>query len=490
VRLRIKQNFEPKINLITYFLLGCAAAASFEVPTLFVVHAASFFAFFWFLDRDRGSNAFIKGYLFGFGFFLVSVWWLMFVRNYYFLPILLALFEALFFAVPAHFSKIFFKDKNPFRFVILGCLLIVFEFLRGYGRFGFPWMSTGFFLSDTFLKKSLQIFGIYGAGWMLILSLSFLATMLLTRKRAIGFLLFVFSVALLAYPSLNKDLAPKREINAVLLQSSVLPEEKHHPDSDLRLEIMLNSFKKMEEMLPKNFDLAVFPETSFPLLYPFDSRWQSHFLDLSRTSNSLVILGAETFEEGRYYNSLHFFDHGRYIGRYDKKNLVPFGEYVPFRERLRFIPIVRNSTDFSAGSNDGIVKTSLGKIGCGICWESAIPSFGRDLASKGAEILIFSTNDNWFGFSNQNSSHWRHTRAQADASGLCVVQAANAGITGFYDGIRRKTLEPWMFGSLMCSVPIRKPDLALLDFQKRFESTVLLTALSLSFLACLYLIKK
>lgn len=466
------------------------AAASFEIPSLFFLYAASIVGFLWFLDRDRGSGAFLKGYLFGFGFFIVAAWWLMFVRNLYFLPFLLSTYEAFFFAFPAYFSKRFFKEQNPYRFIIFAFFFIFFEFLRGYGRFGFPWMSTGFFLSDTFFKKSLYLFGIYGAGWITILALSFLATMLFSSKRIKGFLLFVLSAVLLVVPCLINELPTMNKINVVLLQSSILPEEKHHPDLNLRFDYMINSFEKMEKMLPEEFDLAVFPETSFPLSYPFDRYWQYHFLNLSQKSSSIIIVGAETLEKGKYYNSLHFFEKGIYLGRYDKKNLVPFGEYVPFREKLRFIPIVRNSTDFSPGKKSGVTKTSFGKFGCGICWESAIPSFGRDLALMGAQILIFSTNDNWFGFSNQNSVHWRHTKAQADATRLCVVQAANAGITGFYDGIKSRTLESWTFDSLQCSVPVRKPDPSILRFQEKFELIILLASFVFSVLAFLLPIKK
>lgn len=477
-------------SLFLSFLLGVVLAASFEKPSLLILFAVSFSGFMIVLEKKSGGRAFLNGYFYGLGFFITATWWLGFLKGYFFLPLLLSVYEALFFALPAVLSKRFFETKHSLRFYIYTFSFIFFEFLRGYGQFGFPWMSSGFYLSETILKNALYVFGIYGAGWILLLFTASLTSLLFTERKLANLLFSIILILALILPAYAKQPEKQSNLKAVLLQSAVLPEEKHDPDPEKRLKIMLDVFNRMVKEIPDDLELAVFPETSFPFPYPFKTAYSSKFKSLSNRINGILVIGAETYEEGKYYNSLHIFEKGSYKGRYDKRNLVPFGEYVPFRNKLRFLPIVRNSTDFSRGKRTGVVQTEAGKFGCGICWESAIPDFGREVALKGAQILIFSTNDNWFGYSNQSEVHWRHTKAQSDATGLNVLQAANAGVTGFYDGKTEKKLPTWTTGALFCEVDIKNPVRPFYVFQEIFELVFLIISALSGFFTPFISVKK
>jgi|GEM_PF-3813396 len=463
-------------SLVISFLLGALTAASFEDPMYFPLYVISLIAFGIILDTGYYEANFLKGYFFGFGFFLTAAWWLGFLKGLFFLPFLLAAFEALFFGLPAWLTNNDFLQKKSTRFYRFYLLIFIFEWLRGQGVFGFPWMSSGFYLQGTLFKDLLLLFGVYGCSFLIYFFVAaFLSFWSYRRAKDSVALLFLTAVLLLLPVTnfLQPEKISSKPLKVTLLQDNLLPEEKHEPDPDLRTKLILNNFLRLISLIPDKTDLIVFPETSFPYTFPFNHSWKDYFRTLSKQKNAVLLVGVQTFSGGRYYNSIVAFSSLGAFDRYDKRYLVPFGEYVPFRDWFRFFSIVSNSIDFSSGKKDPLIKIGDFKCGAGICWESAIPGYGRELALKGANLLVFVTNDNWFLFSNQSRSHWRHTKAQADASGLAVVQSANAGITGWYFNGKESVLVPWVVGALKAEVPLVEPVKGIIKLQKLFELTTI-----------------
>lgn len=470
-------SLSEKGSLVISFLLGVLAAASFEEPEYFPLYLFSLIAFGFILDAGYQKLNFFKGYLFGFGFFLAATWWLGLLKGLFFLPFLLAAFEALFTGLPAWITGRDFVQKKSTRFYRFYLLAFIFEWLRGQGVFGFPWMSSGFYLQGTFLKDLLLLFGIYGCGFLIYFFAAACLSFCSDRRTKDGLILLFLAAVLLLMPTLKfmkPEKLPGRPLKVTLLQDSLLPEEKHEPDPDLRTKLMISDFFRLVNLIPEEANLVVFPETSFPYVFPFDHSWNDYFKNLSKQKNAVLLVGAQTFEGGKYYNSIIAFNAQGALDRYDKRHLVPFGEYVPFRKWLRFLPLVSKSVDFSSGRKDPLIRVSNFSCGAGVCWESAVPGYGRELALRGANLLVFATNDNWFLFSNQSKAHWRHTKAQADASGLAVVQSANAGITGWYFQGQESFLAPWTIGALKAEVLLIKPKKNIIKLQLIFETAAIL----------------
>ncbi len=154
----------------------------------------------------------------------------------------------------------------------------------------------------------------------------------------------------------------------------------------------------------------------------------------------------------RYFNSAYFLDRtGRQIGRYDKIHLVPFGEYVPFRNILSFVERFAPSPigDFSPGSeykvfgffveSSAMEKTAgwrmLKKARCSvlICFEDIFPGLARRFVSNGAAFLVNMTNDAWFGRSSAAFQHAQASVFRAVENRVAVVRAANTGLSCFID---------------------------------------------------------
>lgn len=431
-------------------------------------------------------EAALTGFLYGFLFYLSLCWWLANVLNLYFLPFLLSFYEALFIAVAAAISRHFFVRRNAsWHFFPMALLYFLAERVREVGEFAFPWANSGVVFSGTIFSESLRAFGSIGVSFMVWLMAASLVSLIVQRKTRY-LLIFFLIVLLLVLPmgtGSNGDRA-ERKISIALGQENLTPEEKHESDPAKRRRLNLESFFDLyQKLLDTEASLVVLPESSFPDELNKGDFWFEKLRRDSIAKNKVIVVGAMASESGRYYNRVYVFD-GYNVKFYDKRNLVPFGEYIPLRPWLNFVDAFVYKMDLSRGRGRGVVDTSLGKLGIGICWESALPWYGRNLAMDGAELLIFVTNDNWYGKSSQNVQHFRHTIYQSDSTGLSVIQSANAGITGYYFDCKSRYLPLWKHEILTGKVPIQNPNRNLLFFQLLFEKVVLAVSVLVVLIAC------
>jgi apolipoprotein N-acyltransferase len=124
------------------------------------------------------------------------------------------------------------------------------------------------------------------------------------------------------------------------------------------------------------------------------------------------------------------------LGRTDKHNLVPFGEYVPGAVLLNALGIgqlVPVSGRMRPAEKVAPIDTPVGRIGGLICYEGVFSGIPLSLARAGADLLVNPTNDTWYG---RTSGPWQHLafyRFRAVETGLPVVRSANSGISGWFD---------------------------------------------------------
>src|SRR5437868_5455054 len=87
---------------------------------------------------------------------------------------------------------------------------------------------------------------------------------------------------------------------------------------------------------------------------------------------------------------------GLEIGRYDKVNLVPFGEFVP--PLFSFVNrITQEAGDFVPGRDIKVLSAAGHRLGVFICYESAFPDLVRQFTRMGADVLVNLSNDAYFG---------------------------------------------------------------------------------------------
>lgn len=449
-------------------LAALTAAAGFQYESISLLIVAAL-ALFFYVSADS-KRPFLTGWLYGFFFTAVCCWWLSMLEGYRFIPLVLAAYEGVFYGLAVMLARWVSGKHRSLFYLVMPASFTFFEFLRGYGAYGFPWASTGFFLTGTPLRQNLMFYGVYGSGFLLALLAGMIPGMLANRKLAA----VAGAVVLMLAAPLLFDVEPevKGAVRAVAAQDIILVEEKHSSDPAVRNMLKESFFDLYQKALDQQPGLILMPETAYPETLKTSPAQQRFYRD-ALLYDAVLVIGAERKEKDSYFNTLYFFDQPG-IKTYDKRFLVPFGEFVPGRRYLDWIPDVADSSSFTPGKDREVIDTSIGRAGAGICWESALPFIGRAAALKGAEFLLFSTNDNWFLFSNQSAQHWRHTKAQADMSGLAVLQSGNAGVTGYYFDGAERTLPVWSHEVLAVELPVVRPKTGMLKFAAAFEFLAIL----------------
>jgi apolipoprotein N-acyltransferase len=133
----------------------------------------------------------------------------------------------------------------------------------------------------------------------------------------------------------------------------------------------------------------------------------------------------------RVFNSAFLLRDGEIAGRYDKRVLVPFGEYMPLGERFPLLRRLSPGTSrFAAGNTPAVLTLGAdARIAALICYEDVIPAPARDAVAYGATLLVNLTNDAWYGDSAEPVQHqalavWRAVENRRD-----LVRSTNTGLT-------------------------------------------------------------
>jgi apolipoprotein N-acyltransferase len=183
---------------------------------------------------------------------------------------------------------------------------------------------------------------------------------------------------------------------------------------------------------------VVWPEVPAPLYYYEDQRFRSYVDTLARTLRAYLLIGIVAHSPaGAPLNSATLVSpEGVPISRYDKVNLVPFGEFVPWP--FGFAKKISTETgDFEAGRRVVVSPVGDHRIGTFICYESVFPNFVRKFAAGGAQALFNISNDGWFGKSAARQQHLDIVRMRAAENRRWILRSTNDGITATIDSAGR-----------------------------------------------------
>jgi apolipoprotein N-acyltransferase len=188
-------------------------------------------------------------------------------------------------------------------------------------------------------------------------------------------------------------------------------------------------------------DIVIWPESPAPLIQQ-DSRLQEGAQLLARQTRAPLIVGDVAISDfspavGRraVYNSASFFTaQGDAAGRYDKMHLVPFGEYVPFRQLLSFAGSLTTKVgSMTPGENRVNFQTGGHSYGVFICYESIFADEVRQFAKNGADVLVNISDDGWYGDTSAPWQHLNMARMRAIENRRWVLRDTNSGITAAID---------------------------------------------------------
>jgi apolipoprotein N-acyltransferase len=165
--------------------------------------------------------------------------------------------------------------------------------------------------------------------------------------------------------------------------------------------------------------------------------------------------------DGTQHTSAILFDgSGKLAGRYDKVHLVPFGEYVPWRDELSWISAIQQiPVDRTPGERVHTLSTAgLPAFGTPICFENSFPELTRAFVSDGAGFLVVPVNNASYGTTAASAQHLQMSRMRAVEDGRWVVDAAVSGISAFVDPTGRIVSQVGLFQPAILRHTIRSSD--------------------------------
>jgi apolipoprotein N-acyltransferase len=196
---------------------------------------------------------------------------------------------------------------------------------------------------------------------------------------------------------------------------------------------------------PTHPDLVSWPEAPAPFVEQ-DPKFQKAVGQIARTVQAPLVVGGIGAEwaggdEGwRDYNSAMLFAaDGSRIGRYDKIHLVPFGEYIPFKDLLTFAhKLTGRVSEFSRGRQRLVFrvtdqKGTLRRYGFLICYEAVFADEVREFAKNGAEVLVNISDDGWYGDTSAPWQHLNMARMRAIENRRWLLRDTNNGVTAAID---------------------------------------------------------
>lgn len=157
---------------------------------------------------------------------------------------------------------------------------------------------------------------------------------------------------------------------------------------------------------------------------------------------------------------------GKVDGVYAKRELVPFGEYVPFRSLIprfvidRWLMVLDNLGDLEAGAKrQPLLSTAWGPASVTICYEAIFPRWANLDASRGARLSVNVTNDAWYLDTWAPRQHYRVNRFRAIENRFTVIRSGNTGISAVIDpwGVTTAELDLNVRGRLDAEVPLEDP---------------------------------
>jgi apolipoprotein N-acyltransferase len=185
-------------------------------------------------------------------------------------------------------------------------------------------------------------------------------------------------------------------------------------------------------------EFVMWPESATPFNFDEQPTGQALVRNLVASTGVPLLFGSDEIERGtetHYYNAAFMLDSGGATAAvYRKMHLVPFGEYVPFKNLLFFVkPLVEAVSDFSPGLRVTMLPVAGHMVSTAICYEVTYPSLIRDGVRQGSELLTTITNDAWYGESSAPFQHFEMAAMRAVEQGRYLVRAANTGISGIVD---------------------------------------------------------
>ena len=440
---------------IQYFLCGILTALTFPPFFLIPIGFIVFPCLFYLLQNKEFLNLtykhhFISGFSYGLGFFSIFLMWIKepfllddLTKNYFIFSYLLIIYCSLFFGV------IFFILKNfkniLIKFIVFPGLIISAEWLCANLGYGFPWFSFSLIHAANIAGTSIIFYiGTYGLSFITIAFFLFPTFFLIKELNKKKIILKIYLIFFIILGSLIISRVNSNDDNSVDQISISLAQINFQTNQSLSKKKIEDKYKYIVNIIKNtNSDILVFAENNYPF---FLEKKDSEFLQKLLNPGTALIIGSTTKENKDYFNSMFLIDREK-INKFDKKILVPFGEFLPLRNFFGFMDFIVGSSDFSVGTNTRKLELNNEiKILPVICYEILYFWKMLDKANNDTNIIINITNDSWFGSFSGPYQHFYFSKLRAAEFNKPLIRVSNNGISAVLDN----------YGNIIDSIALNK----------------------------------
>ncbi|MFI5757241.1 apolipoprotein N-acyltransferase [Streptomyces sp. NPDC051569] len=459
-------------------LSGLLLYASFPPRTLWWLALPGFALLAWSLYGRRARAGLGLGYLAGLGFLLpLLVWtgaevgpgpWLALVA-----------IEALFIALTC--AGIAAVTRLPLWPVWAAAVWILGEAVRARVPFGgFPWGKIAFGQADGVFLPLAAVGGTPVLGFGVVLcgfglyeawrqALAYRRTGTLPRRAAAAAALAVFlpvAAALAALP-LVSDAAEDGTATVAAVQGNVPQaglefnaQRRAVLDNHVRRTLQLAADVKAGKVPQPDF--VLWPENSSDI-DPYRNGDARLLIDeAARAIGVPISVGAViTPDTGPLRNTQILWDPKRGpTATYDKRQIQPFGEYLPLRSVVKLIsPGYADmvSRDFGRGTKPGVFDMAGTKVGLATCYEAAFDWAVRDTVTHGAQLISVPSNNATFDRSEMTYQQLAMSRVRAVEHSRTVVVPVTSGVSAIIMPDGKIVQQTRMFtpDALVGKVPLR-----------------------------------
>ena len=415
----------------------------------YLIFPALYLFYYSLLSKEK---SFLSGFIFGcvaYGVILLGIQSIG-LEAWIPLTILMGLMYGIFGRL---FSYLNTKSENNF-YVLLSAIAI-FDLFRAYFPFGgFPWgfpstvLLTGPINSPLFFEVPLYFknFGPTGASLLLQSFTLIIALGVFLKSKQKNYLknYIIFSLIIFIIIISNFVISDSQytqieasELNIAIVQgNSPCPGAKNRCSNERQK--IYDSHLTQTQSLDGNFDLVVWPESStgFNNDPGIHSKVQNEISAEALRLDSYFLIGGDRPIQKKYFENYGIFINkdGEITGQYLKQHPVPFGEYIPFRKYLEWVPpLALVPRDMIRGDSQKIFTVNDVKISSVISFEGSFQRYIRNSVQDGAELVVILTNQASYGESGMSDQFILMSRANAISNGRPIVHAAITGKSAFID---------------------------------------------------------
>jgi apolipoprotein N-acyltransferase len=334
--------------------------------------------------------------------------------------------------------------------VLPSCWLLV-EWIRSWQALGGPWEVFGVsqWQHPAILALG-AVGGVWLISWALIASNVAITLVLLTRRVSVtAGIGLVALVALIGAGPLAFALTPAfatvRHVTVAMVQPGIINNPTARANASMTLTAELSNGGSLAGVKP---DLIVWGESSIPdsLFLPQYKPLLREIEALSAKDGAEILADQDTTPPGQGHEKWAVLVSPAGIqGYYIKTRLVPFGEYIPFRQQLGWLTKISRaaSSNMVPGTGAHLLNATdrAGRplpIGVLICFEAAFPDMARVDADKGAQLIVYQSETSTFQGTWGPEQEASLSAVRAAETGRPVVQAALTGVSVAFDARGRE----------------------------------------------------